>query len=98
MAHFLIYRRPRCGTIPPGGFTRQLAANQAKTAFDVTVEFGAINPSNGRRVVLAGPDYTVLPDNPDDPLLIGDVAVKAVLSDQEWQAYLGLTAAAALEA
>lgn len=97
MAHFLIYRRPRCGTVPPGGFTRQINGNQADTIFKVTAEFAQPTPRNGRRILITGPDYCIQPEDYSDPLVTGEEGVKRALSEQEYQAYLGLTAAAVLE-
>jgi hypothetical protein len=94
--HFVVYRSRRCDG------SMSLSADpcteaQALEAFKQCVAKGYITPTNGRRLIVTGPDYTVLPDNPDDPLLIGDTAVKAVLSEQEYRAYLGQYVAAALE-
>jgi hypothetical protein len=97
MAHFLIYRSPRCGDQPPGGFTEQLTKDQARTAFKLAVHRADVSPRNGRRVLIAGPDYCIQPEDFTDPLVTGEEGVKRALSPEEWQAYVGLTVAAVLE-
>jgi hypothetical protein len=96
--HFVVYRSRQCAHGGSMGFTEPATRSQAMRAFDACVAKGDITPTNGRRLIVAGPDYLVQPDDPNDPLLIGDAAVKAVLSPAEYQAHLGQFARYALEA
>jgi hypothetical protein len=98
MAHFLIYRSPRCGDIPPASIAEQIPAHLADDLFRNCVASGLASPRNGRRVVITGPDYTVQPEDYTDPLVTGEEGVKRALTPEEYEAYLGLTAAALLEA
>lgn len=51
-----------------------------------------------RRLVVTGPDWVVQPDDPTDPLLIGDAALKAVLDPEEYRYVIhGPLASALLE-
>jgi hypothetical protein len=51
-----------------------------------------------RRLVVTGPDWFVQPDDPTDPLLIGDAALKAVLDPEEYRYVIhGPVASALLE-
>lgn len=52
----------------------------------------------GRRLLVLGPDAVVLPESPDDPLLIGEAALRSVLTPDEYQLYVhGPVATALLE-
>jgi hypothetical protein len=68
----------------------------AFAAFAGCVQMRKITPFNGRRLLLAGPDYCVQPDDHDDPLLIGAAAVRAVLTPAEFEAHARQTAEYAL--
>lgn len=95
--HFVVYRSRRCDDGGQMGFAEPATREQAMRAFDACVAREDITPANGRRLIVTGPDYVVQPDDLNDPLLIGDTAVKAVLSPVEYEAYLGQFVAAALE-
>jgi len=54
--------------------------------------------SHRRRLMVTGPDWTRQPWSPEDPLLIGDAALRVVLTPDEYQLYVtGPVAAALLE-
>lgn len=53
---------------------------------------------SSRRLVVTGPDWVVQPDDPTDPLLYGDAALKAVLDPEEYRYVIhGPVASALLE-
>jgi hypothetical protein len=39
----------------------------------------------GRRLMVTGPDWCTQPEDHDDPLLVGDAGLKAVLTAREYQ-------------
>lgn len=96
--HFVVYRSRRCDDGGQMGFAEPATREQAMRAFDACVAREDITPANGRRLIVAGPDYRVQGEDLNDPLLIGAAAVRAVLSDQEWLAFAAQTARYALEA
>lgn len=97
--HFVVYRSPRtCDAGPTGHSVTAPNHRQALEAFGEAVATGVFSPSNGRRILVTGPDYQVQPDSPEDPLLLGAYAVRAVLSDAEFEAFAAQTARYALEA
>jgi hypothetical protein len=54
--------------------------------------------SRARRLMVTGPDWVRQPWNPDDPLLIGDAALRDALTPDEYRLYVtGPLAAALLE-
>jgi hypothetical protein len=88
---FVVYRGPH-GNLTSDPIGREVA-------FDKLNEFvhGGYNTHGGRRLIITGPDYCVQPDDVDDPLLIGDAAVRAVLTPGEYSAIvLGAVAEAVL--
>jgi hypothetical protein len=90
-AFFVVYRGPH-GNLTSDPIGRDLA-------FEKLDEFVAKRyPTHGgRRLIITGPDYCVQPDDVDDPLLIGDAALRATLTPAEYEAYvLGPTAEAVL--
>lgn len=84
------------------GFEEIATRDQAMAAFTGclhTVEPGgsyAITPHSGRRVYVTGPDYRGQIDDPTDPLLVGEAAVRAVLTPAEYTALVQARVAAAL--
>jgi hypothetical protein len=79
------------------GFQESGTKEQVLEAFAQCLANGYITPTNGRRIVIAGPDYRVQPEDVNDPLLVGDAAVRAVLTEREYEAIvLGPVAEAVL--
>lgn len=80
--YFVVYRGPH-GNLTSDPISRELA-------FDKLDEFVAKKyPTHGgRRLIITGPDYCVQPDDVDDPLLVGDAALRATLSRAEYEAYV----------
>lgn len=96
---FVVYRsRRRCDGRQLHGFTQPATQVQALDAFRRCLARRDITPANGRRMLITGPDYAVQPEDHGDPELIGAAAVRAVLSDAEFEAFCGQTARYALEA
>lgn len=78
--------------------TREQAMNDFTAAL-IYAEHGAegFTPySRERRLVVTGPDWEMQPDDPDDPLLIGNVALAAVLTPAEYSLIVHGTVARAL--
>lgn len=79
------------------GFEETATREQALEAFRQIVALGHHDPRSRRRLLVTGPDYCVQPEDLNDPLLIGEVAVKAVLTEREYEAIvLGPVAEAVL--
>lgn len=50
----------------------------------------------GRRLIATGPDWCRQPDDPTDPLVVGDAAVRSVLTAEEYSLIVHGTVAQAL--
>lgn len=94
--HHVVYRSRTCGG--PVNIVEPATQRQARQVFDICVAKGWFTPTNGRRILVTGPDHLVQPEDHNDPLLIGAAAVRAVLSDAEFEAFAAQTVRYALEA
>lgn len=89
--YVVVYRNPR-----GQGWEIVATHDTAMDAFEAVVSRGYVNPYERRRMFVTGPDYCVQPDDPDDPLLVGDAALRAVLTPAEYAALVQAPVAAAL--
>lgn len=65
--HFVVYRSPRtCDAGPTGHTVTAPHHKQALAAFREAVATGVFSPSNGRRILVTGPDYAVQPEDHND--------------------------------